>query len=144
MIIPDANLLIYAYDSECRFHPGAKRWLGELMEGDDRVGLCGPVVFAFIRLSTNPKLFRHPLSVEEAAERVRSWMDVPVTTWEDTKISDLETALGYLEEIGVGSGLAIDAKIAAIARRRAAVIHTADTDFRRFRGVRAINPLMRA
>ena len=49
MIVPDANLLLYAYDSESPFHRAAARWWSALLSGAEPVGLCPVVVFAFLR-----------------------------------------------------------------------------------------------
>jgi predicted nucleic acid-binding protein len=54
----------------------------------------------------------------------------------------VEQALQWLEAAGSGGNLTTDAQIAAIARRRRATVHTADTDFARFAGVRWTNPIL--
>ena len=77
MIVPDANLLLYTYDSASPFHrPAAKWWVG-LLSGTEPVGLCPVVVFAFLRLATHAKVFDFPLTVAEASERVESWLARP-------------------------------------------------------------------
>ena len=60
MIIPDANLLLYAYDKESPFHKESARWWSKLLSGHEPVGLCSVVVFSFLRLTTHPKVFIHP------------------------------------------------------------------------------------
>ena len=77
MIVPDANLLLYAYDSESCFHKAAARWWAALLSGVEPVGLSPVVVFAFLRLSTHGKVFAHPLTVKEASERIASWLARP-------------------------------------------------------------------
>jgi predicted nucleic acid-binding protein len=48
MIIPDANLLLYAYDSESPFHRDSARWWSALLSGVEPVGLCSVVVFSCV------------------------------------------------------------------------------------------------
>ena len=39
MIIPDLNLLIYAYDQRAPQHPQAHLWWAQLLRGDEPVGI---------------------------------------------------------------------------------------------------------
>ncbi len=75
MILVDANVLLYAEDSLSAHHAAARSWWDEQLSGTGPVGLCWPVLTAFIRITTNPRLHQRPLTVDEACERVQSWMD---------------------------------------------------------------------
>ncbi len=70
MIVPDANLLLYAYGSESPHWERARRWWSECLNGTTPIGLTHPVVFAFLRTSTTGRVFRNPLSLDEAAAEV--------------------------------------------------------------------------
>ena len=63
MIVPDANLLLYATDSTSPFHDAARQWWTSCLNGVVPVGLCDPVVFAFVRISTHPRAFERALVV---------------------------------------------------------------------------------
>ncbi len=143
MIVPDANLLLYAYDSTSRFHEPAVTWWQGCLSGAEPVGLCGVVLFAFVRIGTSRTAFENPMSIEEAAEHVRSWLDRPVADFLITDEADVVQALQWLEAAGSGGNLTTDAQIAAIAHRHRATVHTADTDFNRFPGIRWHNPLLK-
>jgi len=142
MIVPDANLLLYAYDSTNRFHARSADWWKGCLEGAEPVGLCDVVLFGFIRISTSRLVYRDPLSIDEANNRVRSWLDRSVTDFLITQESDVLQAMLWLEEAGAGGNLTTDAQIAALARRHRATVHTADTDFGRFPDVRWLNPIL--
>ena len=71
MIVPDANLLLYAYDSSSTFHERSAAWWSGCLSGREPVGLCGVVLFAFIRIGTSRRAFLQPLSIEEASSHVR-------------------------------------------------------------------------
>ena len=142
MIVPDANLLLYAYDSSSRFHEPAAAWWRACLSGGEPVGLCGVVLYAFLRIGTSRRAFANPLSVKEASGHIRGWLQRSVTEFLDTQESDLLQALSWLEGAGSAGNLTTDAQIAAIAHRHRAIVHTADTDFGRFPDVRWHNPLI--
>ena|SRR5215510_87548 len=74
MIVPDANLLIYAYDSTSPSHRAARRWWEDALSGSEPVGIPWIVVLAFVRLISHPTLLEHPLTVREAEGCVRQWV----------------------------------------------------------------------
>lgn len=141
MIIPDANLLLYAYDAKSPFHARAKAWWEQLLDGEEEVGMCPVVLFAFVRIATSSRAFDRPMKIAVAADHARSWLDVGLVTVLETGAADCLETLRMLEAAGAGGDLTTDAQIAAAAARYKATVHTADTDFARF-GVRWKNPLV--
>ncbi|TAG11543.1 MAG: PIN domain-containing protein [Verrucomicrobia bacterium] len=142
MILPDANLLLYACDESSPFHANASDWWQHLMEGSTPVILLPPVVFGFVRISTHPRIYSDPLSVAEASAHVRSWLARKHVRLHDMLLDDVEKALALLESAGTAGNLTTDAQIAAVALRLDAKVHTADLDFGRFAGVSFRNPLL--
>jgi toxin-antitoxin system PIN domain toxin len=141
MIIPDANLLIYAHDSKSTFHTQAKSWWEETLNGTESIGIPWVVLMAFTRLLTHPHLCTNPLSIEQVRSLVDEWLLSP-----ELRIIQLsENALaGYfdlLEEAGIGGNLSTDAHIALHAREYSATIFSNDRDFDRFTGIKWVNPL---
>ena len=55
--------------------------------------------------------------------------------------ADVAQAMELLSDAGTGGDLTTDAQIAAVALRLDATVHTADTDFNRFNGLRLFNPI---
>lgn len=143
MIVPDANLLLFAYDSSSRFHVPAASWWKRCLEGAEPVGLCAPVLFAFLRIGTSRLVFTDPMTVEQANQRIRSWLDRSVTDFLVTEEADVLQAMRWLDGAGSGGNLTTDAQIAAIAARHRATVHTSDTDFSRFPDVRWLNPILK-
>ena len=141
MIVPDINLLLYAYDSDSSFHAKAKAWWRECLSGTEPVGLPPVVVFGFIRIGTNARVFKSPMTPAEAAQHVRSWLAQPVAQMLEPRSDHLEQVLQSLEKLGTAGNLVTDAQIAALAIEHHAVLHTNDTDFMRFAGLRWFNPL---
>jgi hypothetical protein len=142
MIVPDANLLLYAYDSASPFHKSAARWWAGLLSGLEPVGLCPVVVFAFLRLSTHGKVFVHPLTVSEASQRIASWLARPNVRLLVAGPGHVESVFRLLTKAGTAGNLVTDAQIAALALEYGATVHTADTDFARLAGVSWKNPLL--
>lgn len=143
MIVPDANLLLYAYDSESPFHPSASRWWAALLSGVEPVGLCPVVVFAFLRLATHGKVFDHPMTVKEASEHVASWLARPNVRLLVAGPGHVESVCRLLTKVGTAGNFVTDAQIAALALEYGATVHSADTDFSRLTGVKWKNPLLR-
>ena len=142
MILPDANLLLYAYDQSSPFHARAKAWCERIMSGPVPVILLPAVVFGFVRIATHPRVFREPLAVAEAAALVRAWLARRHVQLHEMLAEDVESALRLLESAGTAGNLSTDAQIAAVALRLDAEVQTADLDFGRFPQVRHVNPLL--
>ena len=142
MIVPDASLLLYAYDEASPFHASAADWWCRCLAGPEPVGLLAAVVFAYIRVGTSARVFQSPLSIDEASRHVQSWMAAPATELLAVVRADVDQALTWLRAAGAGGNLTTDAQIAAVAKRCRAQVHTADTDFARFKGVRWTNPIL--
>jgi toxin-antitoxin system PIN domain toxin len=141
MIIPDANLLIYAHDEAAPHHARARRWWESALTGTEPVGLVWVVVLAFTRLLTHPHLSKSPLSVAEVREMVDQWMDRPQVRLLGLSENALTRFFDLLETAGGGGNLSTDALIALHAREHSATVYTNDRDFDRFPGVKRVNPL---
>jgi toxin-antitoxin system PIN domain toxin len=141
MIIPDVNLLLYAVIEAFPEHPRARQWWEGLVNGQREVGLASPAVFGFIRVSTNPRIFATPLSVEAAISRVEQWMQRPHVRYLLPGPRHLETAFGLLRQLGAAANLTTDVQLAALALEVQGELHSNDGDFARFAGLRWVNPL---
>jgi toxin-antitoxin system PIN domain toxin len=141
VILIDANLLIYAYDSSSRQHAAARPWLETALSGDEPVRLPLVVLTAFVRLTTDARVMARPLSVADASAIVESWLALPAVAvasptqrhW--SLLADLATS-------GQARGpLVMDAHVAALAIEHGATLCTTDRDFSRFAGLRWRDPL---
>ena len=141
MIIPDINLLLYSYDSDSPFHTKAAGWWQSCLSGTEPVGLLHVVLFGFVRIATNARVFLNPMTPAEAAGHVRSWLERPPVQVLNPGPDHIRDTLKLLENLGTGGNLVSDAQMAALAMEHDAVLHTADTDFMRFEGLRWFNPI---
>ena len=76
MIVPDVNVLVYAYDDTSPQHRAARRWWEEALSGSEPIGVPWIVVLAFVRLMTHPTLAENPMTVEEVRAAVASWLEL--------------------------------------------------------------------
>jgi toxin-antitoxin system PIN domain toxin len=144
MIIPDANLLIYAHNEADPDHTASLAWWKSLLAGDDDVGIPVVVVLAFLRLTTSSRVLARPLSVEESARRVECWFASARVRLISPGPGHIASLLECLRVAGTGGTLTTDAHIAALAIEYSAEVHTSDLDFGRFPRVRWRNPLRKA
>lgn len=142
MILLDANVLLYAYDSSSEHHEPARRWLERALSGAERIGLPWTTILAFLRIATHLRL-RRPLTVEEASGIVSEWLQHPRVIPLDPGDRHWETLAGLLRDGQARGPLVMDAHMAALAIDHGATLVTTDRDFARFPGVRTQNPLAR-
>jgi len=141
VIIPDINLLVYAYDSTSPWHDRASGWWAACLSGSEAVGISWVVALGFVRLWTNSRVFANPMPVDLAAGHVESWLDRRVVKIVNPGPRHAELIFSYLRAEGKGGNLTTDAHLAALAVESRGVVYTSDTDFQRFKGIRCINPL---
>jgi toxin-antitoxin system PIN domain toxin len=101
------------------------------------------VVFGFVRIGTHARAFQNPMTPAEASEHVRSWLAQPVVQILESGSDHLGQVLKMLETVDTAENLVTNAQIVALAIEYGAVLHTADTDFLRFPGLRWFNPFAR-
>ena len=65
-MLVDASILLYSVDEESPFHRAADAWLTEALNGPRRVALPWVSLWAFVRIATNARALRHPLSPQQA------------------------------------------------------------------------------
>jgi toxin-antitoxin system PIN domain toxin len=141
VILVDANLLLYAEDSLSEHHETARNWWDTQLSGSEAVALCWPVLTAFIRIGTNARLHKRPLTLKEAIERVQSWIDQPCVRIIQASEQHWELFQKMLRVGNATANLVSDARLAALAVEHNCVLHSTDTDFARFRGLKWKNPI---
>jgi toxin-antitoxin system PIN domain toxin len=66
MILPDVNVLIYAFRKDVPHHATCRQWLDDVVTGDARFGMSPLALAALVRVTTNPRAYRTPDSIDEA------------------------------------------------------------------------------
>jgi predicted nucleic acid-binding protein len=77
MTIIDANLLLYAYNADAPQQKASALWLQELLESGEIIGLPWVTMWAFIRISTNSRIWANPKSARDAFVITGEWLRQP-------------------------------------------------------------------
>jgi uncharacterized protein len=142
VIVLDANILLYAYDSSSSQHDVARVYTENALSGSDPVGIPWQTIAAFLRITTNPRLTGRRLSADQAIHIVDRWLEQP-NVHQLAPGSDHWLLLRRMIIEGQASGpLVSDAQLAALTVEFGGVLHTTDRDFARFPGLRWKNPLL--
>jgi uncharacterized protein len=143
MTLVDTNLLIYATFAETPEHERARAWLeARLAEGDGTVALCWPVVYAFLRLITSTRVFgAHAVSVRDGWAVTAAYLDQPAVRLVAPGAGHAMIAAELARTPGLRSDDVPDVEIAALAIEHGLVLASHDHGFRRFSGLRVLDPL---
>jgi len=68
MILPDVNVLIYAFRTEVPEHALCRPWLDGIVLGDARFGISPLALSALVRVTSNRRAFPDPSTLKEAFE----------------------------------------------------------------------------
>jgi toxin-antitoxin system PIN domain toxin len=66
VILPDVNVLIYAFRSDSSQHAICRAWLADVISSDARFGISPQVLSAVVQVTTQPRAFLKPSTAEEA------------------------------------------------------------------------------
>jgi toxin-antitoxin system PIN domain toxin len=66
VILPDVNVLIYAFRTDAPLHAVARPWLNDVVTGDSRFALSKLTLSAVVRITTDQRGQQNPASLEEA------------------------------------------------------------------------------
>jgi predicted nucleic acid-binding protein len=67
MTLVDANVLLYAYHPRAAQHERCRPWVETEFSHGAAVRIAWATIVAFLRISTNPRVFERPLTTAEGA-----------------------------------------------------------------------------
>lgn len=140
-MLVDANILLFAVDEHSRFHPAAKSWLEDALNGPRRVGIPWQSLTAFARIATHPRAMTDPLSPVDAWAMVEAWLDAPAAWVPEPGRGHREILGRLIRDHDVRANLVPDAVLAAICVEHGLEMISADSDFARFPEITWRNPL---
>jgi hypothetical protein len=141
LILVDANLLLYAYQPRAELHEQSRSWLESSLSGPGLVRFAWLTLWAFFRISTNPRIFERPLSAPEASAAISAWLRQPNAGILEPGERHWEILQKVVQEGQAVGPLIMDAVLAALAIEHGATLNTTDRDFARFPGLVWLNPL---
>lgn len=141
MILPDVNVLLYAFRTDSVGHVDYRNWLQEVLNGETAYGMSPQVLAGVIRVATHPRIFARPSRLSDAIafaavllERSHCQLIQPGTRhW--NIYSDL------CRKANATGNLAQDAWYAALAIEAGCEWITTDRDFARFEGLLSRAPV---
>ena len=141
MILPDVNILIYAYREDAAEHGRYRAWLERAIAGDEPIGLADSVLNRVVRIVTHPKIFRPPSPTDDALGFIEDLFAQPVAIRLSPGARHWPIFAHLCRESGATGNLVPDAFLAALALEHGCELITNDGDFARFKGLRWRHPL---
>ena len=137
----DVNPLVYASDETSPFSAAARRVLHDISRGEELVYLFWPVTLGYLRLATNPRIFKAPLAPSVAVANVETLLALPnvrVGAEDEEFLSRFKRAT---TGVVVRGDLVPDAHLVALmAPYGVDTVCTHDRDLLKFRGVKIYDP----
>lgn len=141
IVAVDTNILIYAHRAECTEHRRARRLLAGLAETDIPWALAWPCVYEFLRVVTHPKVFHPVTPLGVAWQNIEALLQSPSLLMLTETERHAPILAGLLAETPISGNILHDAHIVALMIEHGVrEIYTADADFGRFEGIKAVNP----
>ncbi|WP_084959355.1 type II toxin-antitoxin system VapC family toxin [Thermoactinospora rubra] len=141
MLLPDTNVLVNAFRRDAEEHARCREIVTEMVTGDRAYAVSDFALNGFVRLVTNPRVYRNPDPLEAAlkfAATVRNQRHAVV-------VHATERHWGIFtrlcREVNAKGNLVPDAYLAALAIEHGCEFVTLDKDFARFEGLRWRHPL---
>jgi toxin-antitoxin system PIN domain toxin len=132
MLMLDVNILVYAHRQESPQHERYAKWLLDLAAGFEPFALSQPAMEGFIRVVTNPKIFKPPTETSMAFEFLRQLVGLPHCTVLRPAGQHWRIFEDLCMKPGIRGALIPDAAHAALAIETGCEWVSADTDFARF------------
>lgn len=140
-MLVDTNLLIYATFADAPEHGRAREWLEERLAGDG-IALCWPVLYAFLRLVTSPRVFgAQVLPIRDAWATAEAYLLQPAARVVTAGPQHRAIAGELAATAGLRSDDVPDVELAALAIEHGLTLASRDRGFRRFSGLRTTDPL---
>lgn len=136
MILPDVNVLIYAFRQDVPQHSSCRPWLNSLIEGETRFGVSPLALSALVRITTNPRAFREPSTINEAFEFCDNLLGQPHCQVIEPGERHCDIFRRLCIDTGTRGSRVTDAWFAALAIDWGCEWITLDRDYARFPGLK--------
>ena len=140
MILPDVNVLIYAFRADVPQHGICRAWLNGVITGDARFGLSPLALSAVVRITTDRRIYAQPSTLEEAFRFCDNLLGQPHCEVVEPGERHWAIFRRLCLDTGTAGRRVTDAWFAALAIERGCEWVTMDRDFGRFPGLRWAAP----
>jgi hypothetical protein len=138
--IADVNILIYAHREDAENHDRLAAWLREHAAGPAPFGVSELVLSGFVRIVTNPRVFRVPTPTAIALAFCRALLDHPLARRLRPGPGHFQLFEELCRVTSARGKLVADAYHAALALEHGCDWITTDGDFQQFPGLRTSHP----
>ena len=142
MILCDANVLIYAFRRDADRHEEYRIWLERALAEEPAFGYSELVLSSVVRITTHPKIFVKPSTLDEALAFTEAIRDQPNSVPMTPGFGHWDIFCRLARESMARGNLVADAYLAALAVENRAEWITTDRDFSRFTGLSWRHPLV--
>lgn len=141
MILPDVNVLVYAFHEGAPDHGRYREWLDAAATSDEPIGISDLVLSGFVRVATHPRIFERPAPIGRALKFADALRSQPSATVLSPGPRHWQIFERLCRDAGAKGNLVADAYHAALAIESGSEWITTDRDFSRFAGLRWRHPL---
>jgi len=140
MILPDVNVLVYAFRPDSPRHEICRPWLAEIVTSSVPFGLSTLALSALVRVTTNPRMHPRPSALEEAIAFCDNLLEHPYSHIVEPGERHWEIFKQLCIQTDTRGARITDAWFAALAIEWGCEWITFDRDFARFPGLRWRTP----
>lgn len=141
MILPDVNVLVYAFHKDTSEHELYASWLNSILASVELILLADVVLTGFLRVVTSRRIFTDPAPATAALAFIETLQASPVSRVLNPTDAAWRQLARFVESDSYLVGnLVPDAWIAALAVTAGARVATSDAGFARFEGLMWFNP----
>ena len=140
MILPDVNVLIYAFRQGVPQHEVCRRWLDRVVGDETRFGISPLALAAVVRITTNARNYAPPTSVEAAFRFCDNLLAQPNCQIVEPGSRHFDIFKRLCVETGTRGAKVTDAWYAALAIEWGCEWITLDRDYARFPGLKFSAP----
>ena len=140
MILPDVNVLLYAFRSDSVNHAASRAWLDGVVNGDEAYGMSPQVVCSVVRIATHSRIFASPSRLDNALAFGRALLAQPTCTVLQPGPRHFAIFEDLCRRSAATGNLVQDAWFAALAVESGCEWITTDGDYARFPGLRWRRP----
>ena len=141
MILPDVNVLIYAFRADSENHERYKQWLESAINGPAAYGIAPQVLASVVRICTHPRIFVRPSSRSDVFDFCRALLEQPNAAVTVPGARHWSIFADLCAKANASGNLAQDAWFAALAIESGCEWITTDRDYARFPGLSWREPL---
>jgi uncharacterized protein len=140
LILPDVNVLLYAFRSDSTDHRSYRDWLLALVNGPSAYAVSPQVLSSVVRIANHPRIYARPSSLDDALKFTSALLSPPHCAVLHPGPRHWEIFRRLCQSSNAAGNLVPDAWFAALAIEHGCQWITTDRDYCRFDGLQCRAP----